>query len=814
MNQYLTENNSSNFIDNTNNTASIKDMISGDRTQQATNDVAMVATSLTDFERPAKKIRPGPSSPMMTMTAAAAATATAAVTASAIDSVLILNEIAIANYNSGDHSKAEQFFSQALRRVDFCSSSSSSSSSCSSSSSNSNNNTTPFSQKQGKQQLCLQFGTTKSSVTDIITSDIGDSDNATATAAFTSTTTTTTTNSTASTSRITEYDENMYMYRTPLAVGTNDMTARNKDCVVSTLYYNMGQIHITQGLYDDAAMWFTRAMDVLSGVVGFYPSSSLLAVKTLHCLGYCSYRGGDDNQSLNFYQKALEVVSEATNSGETIGPVHLAIAFNCVGVMYFNKPENGTELAMDMFLQSFRLYESIKDITSPESTKSIATVLNNIGRVQYLRSEFGDALSFYMQSLNLRREVLGHNSVDVAATMYNIGQTYHQLKQFGNSLQHYKEFLRIATDGSEMISLKDVALVYKSIAEIYHEQSKLSDALEYFTKALKAQSVDDVMSTDIATTLNKLGNLCYQMRDFKAAMEYYRQGLEVERRVLPANHPHTIITLTNIAHIHKQLGEHRQALAAYQAVGKMQLPAFGSESLNVAETLSSVGLMQYHLRDYESSFESYQEALRIRRQCHGTDEHTDIASTLNSIGLVLFKQDQFDLAKQCFSESLRIRTKLLGKDHRDVAILWYNTATVMFEQGQDSEAIEMYKETLRVERAALGPTHSDVVLTLQHLGQVYQQLGRIEKSLEYFQEALAIERRRQDSQKKASSVGRILNLIGNVFLQLGRTEEMMDCYVEASRLYESNTNVQETLVIAGYNHYGLSKTNPPCAPVA
>eukprot|EP00529_Nitzschia_sp_RCC80_P009888 CAMPEP_0113452066 /NCGR_PEP_ID=MMETSP0014_2-20120614/6658_1 /TAXON_ID=2857 /ORGANISM="Nitzschia sp." /LENGTH=795 /DNA_ID=CAMNT_0000343433 /DNA_START=130 /DNA_END=2517 /DNA_ORIENTATION=+ /assembly_acc=CAM_ASM_000159 len=795
MNQYLTENNSSNFIDNTN-TASIKDMISGDRTQQATNDVAMATT---DFERPTKKIRPGPSSPMMTMTAAAAAataTAVATTTASAIDSVLILNEIAIANYNSGDHSKAEQFFSQALRRVDLCSSSSS---------------RMAFSQKKEKQQLCLQFGATKSSLTDIITSDIGDSDNAT-TAAFTPGTTTT--NSTASTNRVTEYDENMYMYRTPLAVGTNDMPARNKDCVVSTLYYNMGQIHITQGLYGDAAMWFTSAMDVLSGVVGFYPSSSLLAVKTLHCLGYCSYRGGDDIQSLNFYQKALEVVSEVTNSGAKIGPVHLAIAFNCVGVMHFNKQENGTELAMDMFLQSLRLYESINDTTSIESTKSIATVLNNIGRVQYLRSEFGDALSFYMQSLNLRRDVLGHNSVDVAATMYNIGQTYHQLKQFGNSLQHYKEFLRIATEGSEMISLKDVALVYKSIAEIYHEQSKLSDALEYFTKALKAQSVDDVMSTDIATTLNKLGNLCYQMRDFKAAMEYYRQGLEVERRVLPANHPHTIITLTNIAHIHKQLGEHRQALAAYQAVGKMQLPAFGSESLNVAETLSSVGLMQYHLRDYESSFESYQEALRIRRQCHGTDEHTDIASTLNSIGLVLFKQDQFDLAKQCFSESLRIRTKLLGKDHRDVAILWYNTATVMFEQGQDSEAIEMYKETLRVERAALGPTHSDVVLTLQHLGQVYQQLGRIEKSLEYFQEALAIERRRQDSQKKASSVGRILNLIGNVFLQLGRTEEMMDCYVEASRLYESNTNVQETLVIAGYNHYGLSKTNPPCAPVA
>jgi len=174
----------------------------------------------------------------------------------------------------------------------------------------------------------------------------------------------------------------------------------------------------------------------------------------------------------------------------------------------------------------------------------------------------------------------------------------------------------------------------------------------------------------------------------------------------------------------------------------------------------------------------------------------------------------YDLAKTCFMESLRIRKKILGENHRDVAIFWYNIATIHFETGEDELAIGMYEETLRVERAALGDNHPDVVLTLQHLGQVYQQLGHMEKATEYLKSAVAIESKRTESGRERA-LARLYNLLGNVHMQLGQTEEMMSCFTEASRLYERlSVRTEEALAIAGYNFYGLSKTNPPCAPVA
>jgi tetratricopeptide (TPR) repeat protein len=669
-----------------------------------------------------------------------------------LDTVLLLTEIGITNYHLGDTNKAGQCFSQALCRIDttFLHDDRSKA-------------TTPTSKSQEQQE----------------------------------TTVTTTTSSQNDKASRTEYDEGMRLFESPITLNT---ACSAKEEIVSMLYYNIGQTCTRQGLFHDAISNFRRSL-LFCNVIGMM-GCSLLSVQNLHCLGYCNYRIGNDDEALSYYEQALSMVSRLG-----LDRKYLAASLNCVAVLHFNKQNDGTELPLQMFRESLVVYQSLigKDM------KAIATVLNNIGRVYYLQSDFKQALKMYQESMDLRTKILGRDSLDVAATVYNIGQTYHQLGRLEESLTHYKEFLRIA-QATLGPGSKDMALVYKGIAEIYQEQADIKMALYYFTEALKVQSADDLYSTDVATTLNKLGNLCYEMKDFTSAMKHYEQGLEVEQRILPPNHPHTIITQTNLAHIHKQLGEHKKALAAYMAVYKMQTKAFGTESLNVAETLSSIGLMQYHLRDYETSFESYQEALRIRRNCIGHDDHPDVASTLNSVGLVLFKQDMFDLAKKCFAESLRIRSKILGRDHRDVAILWYNIATIHFETGEDDLAIQMYKETLRVERVSLGEDHPDVVLTLQHLGQVHQQLGQIEEAIRYFKEALEIERKRVES--RSSSLGRILNLLGNVYLQLGRIEEMMECYVEASRIYEKNHRAGETLVIAGYNFYGLSKTNPPCAPVA
>jgi tetratricopeptide (TPR) repeat protein len=676
-------------------------------------------------------------------------------------SVSSLAEIGVAKHQQNDYETAEQCFSQALCRVDIS-------------------------------YLCAQVETSFSGYND--TTDFPRK-HSRCNSQLESQRATEATAERTSQSSI-EYDEGMRVYQGLLKIKESSPPEE----IVASLLYNIGQTYLQRGIHKEAILWFQQSVDKFCALG---VSHSVKVIMNLHCLGYCHYRTGKGEKAAILYGRAHALVSEPALAGSH----HMAGSVNCAGVLLFNEQPCDTEKAMETFHYSLELYREREGA----DLIAIATVLNNIGRVHYLRSEFNEARAIYEECMQIRRALLGDDSVDVAATVYNLGQTCYQLGQLDESLSNYREFLKIVVPIVGPKS-KDVALVYKGIAQIYHERSDLKSALYYFTQTVEAQRASIGSLSDTASTLNKMGNLCYELNDFHTAMQHYQEGLKVEKAVLSANHPHIIITLTNIGHINKQLGEYKKALTAYRQVHRMQVKTFGADSFDTAETMSSIGLMQYHVKDYATSFESYQEALRIRRQHFDSDDHPDIASTLNSIGLVLFKQDVFDLAKKCFTQSLRIRSKLLGKDHRDVAILWYNIATVHFEMGEDELAIQMYIETLRVERKALGEEHPDVVLTLQHLGQVHQQLGRFEKSLEFFQEALHIERRREGSCDK--SVGRILNLLGNVYLQLGMTSKMMDCYVEASRIYESHQDWGETLIIAGYNFYGLSKTNPRCAPIA
>jgi tetratricopeptide (TPR) repeat protein len=694
-------------------------------------------------------------------------------TVATVDTVAMLNDTGISNFSTSDYEAAEKCFSQALCRFDvlfLCSHihSSLQRKSCESSTT-SNIKTNAFQIKE----------TSDSPVVDMISSlDID---------------------------QRREYDEGMRIYGEPLPIDSSTQAGS----ITSIIFYNIAQTHSHRGEQETARTWFEQSLSKSRET-----SNNLsydIIVKNLHNLGHCAYQLGQTCKAMQYYEKALSLILELDLDNN-----YLAAFLNCVGVLNFHRQTDDMAKTLETFQQSLEIYQS----SFESDALAIATVLNNIGRVHFLRAEFQEALLVYTEAITIRRQVLGDLSINVAATAYNIGQTYHQIGNLDKSMEHYQDFLLIAKScfGTDT---RDIALVYKGIAEIHQDKSELKLALQYFTQALSSQraSVGNLYP-EVASTLNKLGNLCYEMKDYDSAMKYYKEGLEVENAVLPSSHSHIVITLTNIAHIYKHVGDHRRALRAYKSVMKMQSQTFGTDSIKVAETLSSIGLMQYHIRDFVGAFESYQEALRIRREYYGADEHPDVASTLNSAGLVLFKQDMFELAKNCFLESLRIRRKVLGESHRDVAILWYNIATIYFETGEDDLAIQFYKETLRVERESLGYDHPDVVLTLQHLGQVLQKLGKLSEAVKYFNEALELERQAAHGKEGAGSVaiGKVLNLLGNVHLQQGNTKEMMACYIEASRIYEANRGdvqgLEETLVISGYNFYGLSKMHPPCAPVA
>lgn len=570
----------------------------------------------------------------------------------------------------------------------------------------------------------------------------------------------------------------------------------NLESVTTTLQYNIAQSHLSKNEYLQSILWFQNVLsDCLDPLTSF---------KALHNIGYCTYRIGNMESSMQYFQLAFPMLSKLGLSCSSLA----AVTSNCLGVLYFKMNTPQLQAAMKMFQRSLRIYH----FNERSSPIEIATLLNNIGRVFFLQSKFDKAKDVYYQSLQLRRHHLGSDSIDVAAGSFNLGTTYHKLMRLDKAMKYFKEFLTI---GERKLGLKthEVALAYKYIAEIYQEKKEPEPALQHYEKSLVAakSAMGYYGHREVGSILNRAGNLCFEYGKFDEALKYYLAGLEFER-----NHPAwddalSAITLTNIAHVYKQQGKNEAALEAYEQAYNLQKCCSRSSSGNeIASTLSSIGFMQYHLKNYDRALEAYQEALRIRRECMGSDVHQ--ASTLNSIGLVLFKKAKFEMSKASFFECLQIRRRLYGSNHKDVAIVWYNLASVAFETRDDDSALKWYEEALRVERVSLGDGHPDVGAALVHLGQVKQECGFLDQALDTFLEALRIKRKyaRQDKLGEA----RLINLIGNCFLQQADVRNMMEAFSSASRLLFENGCENDFIHIVGYNRYWLSKLCPECAPVA
>uniref|UniRef100_A0A7S4MCA4 Kinesin light chain n=1 Tax=Odontella aurita TaxID=265563 RepID=A0A7S4MCA4_9STRA len=613
-----------------------------------------------------------------------------------------------------------------------------------------------------------------------------------------------------------EYDEGL----SRTFPGAVKMTKRliSHEEKIATLHYNLGQAHLAQDEMVQASECFGRSLSELGRCQ--HRKELICSSAALHCLGFASYRLGRLDESLNFYRRALDDANATADATQFLPEdrqnalINVASSLNCVAVVLFHLDHAKHDAeCVALLMKCLHIRKSVLGPSAMTNERDAATALNNLGRVHYMLGRYPQALDAYLETLAMRRTLLGPAHLDVAATVYNTGQTLHRLGKNDDAMELYTNFLAAARPvlGPQH---RDVAIMLKCMASVHHERGSHEEALRLYSEALEAARLSlGSYHPEVASTLNKLGNLLYEKGRLDDAMRAYGDGLVAERSALEANHPNIAVTLTNIAQIHRVRGESTCALRLYDEVLALQRSRHGLTHPDIALTLSSIALIHYQNGRYEDSLLFYQESMRIYRDIHGhTTDHVDIAGALNSIGLVLFKRGVLSVAMESFRECLRMRQCLLGEVHRDVAVVLYNMATVGMESGNEEEAIKTYDEALRVEKEALGHDHPDVATTLAHIGQVYQDQGMLHRAAEYFEEALQVELKALGPHHLL--IAHTLNQLGNLRLQTNNASGAVEAFTEALRIYRRNGLGDDRIVIAGIRMYEMAIVHPECAAAA
>jgi len=617
------------------------------------------------------------------------------------------------------------------------------------------------------------------------------------------------------------YDEGMNSFSYPLTI--NDDNAKSHHCVLAMVMFNIGILHVRMNKEEDAFTYFQRALNMTEQMIGGQcsrNSNCSIIPPILHNIGTIQYRSGRYEEAIHTYDTALQLLQGKNNTMSSQNMLEISSTLNCLGVVHFHFAENNdtSNKAMEYYKESLTVRRSVSGYDC--ETIEVATTLNNIGRVYYLRGDHNESFEVYRRVLCIRRRLLGNDHIDVAATVYNIGQSHHQRGELVEAMELYQEFLSIVRLqlGSEH---RDVASILKCMAQIHDERQQHEDAVKLYIEAIRVSKIVLGDHQEVANVMNKLGNLYFKIGNLDGAIKSYKDGLEVERAVFDMCHPNIVVTLVNIGQIHKVRKQYPSALQCFkQALEIQRHSSNGGTHSGMSNTLISIGLLYSQMQCYREALSAYQEALQIRRDIYG-DDHLDVASTMNSIGLVLFNMELHEYSLQSFHESVRIRRECLGSDHRDVATVYYNIATVYLESGDDDEALNYYNETLRIERITLGENHSDVALTMQHIAHVHQRRGELDDAIELFTESLSIQKgsvellhEKEANKKCYAAIAETLNHLGNTYLQRAKTDEMMKAYSESTRYLRAAGKIDDDLTISGLNFYGISKNHPECPAAA
>lgn len=241
-----------------------------------------------------------------------------------------------------------------------------------------------------------------------------------------------------------EYDEGMHTFSSPCPL--EPQACPSMHAATATILFNLGQLHLRVGQLDEALSAFFRALQISqwSGDGAHdkpEPGSGVSSMAILHNVGHVQYRLGHYEEALRTYAKALHL-GRASFGKSSHKLLEVAATFNCLGVLYFHLPKAETDKAKELYLESLSIRRSV--LGQDCETVEIATTLNNIGRIHYMRGEYAQALRLYKEALRMRKRILGDDHLDVAAVTYNLGQTYHQMSELDVAMEYYHEFLVIA----------------------------------------------------------------------------------------------------------------------------------------------------------------------------------------------------------------------------------------------------------------------------------------------------------------------------------------------------------------------------------
>ena len=272
--------------------------------------------------------------------------------------------------------------------------------------------------------------------------------------------------------------------------------------------------------------------------------------------------------------------------------------------------------------------------------KEQARALKYQGRAHYLLENYAAALPLHYRALALNEQAGDRKGQ--ADCLLNIGNVYKSLEQYPKAIELYRQTLRLRRQEGDSAR---VALTYANLANAlsHIDTLHMENLLRYYRQALAIHR-EEYDSLNQAVVLNNIGQRYLDRRRYAEARPYFARCLHLGR--LTKNHRQQALYLMNLGHVSHGLRQFPAALAYYR-----QSASVGHAFPDlVRKDLQYASQTQAQMGNYAAAYALYRR-FTARKDSAFTRETTDRISELET----RFQTQQQE--KQLQVQQLTIRRK-------------------------------------------------------------------------------------------------------------------------------------------------------------
>lgn len=245
---------------------------------------------------------------------------------------------------------------------------------------------------------------------------------------------------------------------------------------------------------------------------------------------------------------------------------------------------------------------------------------------------------------------------------------------------------------------------------------------------------------DTSELLSKASGYLYDRGRWREKAFVDQRALELRRKVLGEQHPHTLDSIASLAAAYHYQGQHEKAKACYKEAIELRRQTLGERHPDTLRAMSLLGNVYQSHGQYKEAEALYKKTLALQREVLG-EKHLHTLQSLASISAVYHYQGYYAKAKPIKIKTLALQREVLGKKHP--LTLWNigSLAATCQGLGQYKEAKDLYQETLDLRRETLGENHPDTLRSITQLGAIYHDLRKYKVAEALAREALELEQK-------------------------------------------------------------------------